>query len=95
MANFFESLYYTDPISIILPLISIFYLLFLITKKYFLKKFNNKGYATVISFLSSIFVARLFITLTSFLGNTIGYILRIFALGFSLLLIYHLNKAKL
>lgn len=93
MANFFESLYYTDPIGIILPFISIFLLFYIITKEYLLLKFKNSFYAALISIIPGILVARLFITLTNFAGR-FGNILRIFGLFFSIILIYQLRKQK-
>ena len=94
MANFFESLYYTDPVSIILPFISISILLFFITKNYFSSRFNRGGFVMLMSVASAILVTRLFITLTSYLGS-FGYILRIISLIVSVFLVFYIKKAKL
>lgn len=91
MANFFESLYYTDPISIVLPFISISILLFFITKHYFSSRFNGNTFVILISAASAILVTRLFITLTSYLGS-FGYILRIISLIISVFLIFYIKK---
>ena len=93
MANFFESLYYTDPIDIILPFISIFLLTYILLKRYFLLKLKNEFYAILISLTVSILVARLFITLTNFIGR-FGNVLRVVGLMASILVIYSLRRQK-
>lgn len=93
MANFFESLYYTDPIDVILPFISIFLLTYILLKRYFLLKFKNAFYAILISLTASILVARLFITLTNFIGR-FGNVLRVVGLMASILIIYNLRRQK-
>ncbi len=93
MANFFESLYYTDPIEIILPFISIFLLTYILLKRYFLLKLKNEFYAILISLTVSILVARLFITLTNFIGR-FGNVLRVVGLMASILVIYSLRRQK-
>ncbi len=94
MANFFESLYYTDPVSIILPFISISLLLFLITKNYFSSRFKGNGFVVLMSVASAILVTRLFITLTSYLGS-FGYVTRVISLIVSVFLVFYIRKAKL
>ena len=93
MANFFESLYYTDPIGVLLPFISILLLVYILSKRYFLLKFKNEFYAALFSLISSILVARLFITLTNFIGR-FGNVLRVAGLMASILIIYNLRRQK-